>query len=77
MDEIQIDGGSDTMINIIFNIDEQTKNSYEQMDELLKEKLGFTLMMKSTATIQGKRCIYRLRDKTLKLLKLLKRLVYP
>ena len=22
------------MINIIFNIDEQTKNSYEQMDEL-------------------------------------------
>ena len=25
---------SDTMINIIFNIDEQTKNSYEQMNEL-------------------------------------------
>ena len=23
-----------TLINIIFNIDEQTKNSYEQMDEL-------------------------------------------
>ena len=43
----------------------------------MKREARFYIDDEKHGTIQGKRCIYRLRDKTLKLLKLLKRLVYP